>query len=461
MSLVFDGAQTITMDGREPCNIPITVDGDRIVGVGLEPRADATIVDLGGLTLIPGMLDLHTHMGGGDNAIGHGDEATTFRMNEPLIKAVIDSVEAAGVTLRSGFTTVREIGSRDYIDVYLRDAQRRGQIEAPRILATGPAIAMTGGHGSHWDPTRTADGIGGVVRRVRELVHNRVDIIKVVSADGPETLGKWWTVQSTPEELNAAFAEARRLGRRTAAHAMGGEAIGNVARAGVDTVEHGWYLTEESCQLMKKHGTCLVPTIGNFVDIITFGPQLEMPWAVMMADDEKAVFDRLRMAIEMGVRIVCGSDCGGNESHRHGRNAMELECYVRCGMSPLKAIETATIAAARAMKLDKNVGSIENGKYADFVIIKGDPLSDISLVRTGIVGVIQGGRVIRDDLGLLNDVRLLDPPSTVTTTAIVPDGLSIEKHDHWPLAARRDRRASIDNALPAPEGMLMRAAALR
>jgi adenine deaminase len=130
-------------------------------------------------------------------------------------------------------------------------------------------------------------------------------------------------------------------------------------------------------------------------------------------------------------------------------------------MSPLKAIETATIAAARAMKLDKNVGSIENGKYADFVIIKGDPLSDISLVRTGIVGVIQGGRVIRDDLGLLNDVRLLDPPSTVTTTAIVPDGLSIEKHDHWPLAARRDRRASIDNALPAPEGMLMRAAALR
>jgi imidazolonepropionase-like amidohydrolase len=98
---------------------------------------------------------------------------------------------------------------------------------------------------------------------------------------------------------------------------------------------------------MKEHGTCLVPTIGNFVDIITFGPRLEMPWAVMMADDEEAVFDRLRMAIEMGVRIVCGSDCGGNESHRHGRNAMELECYVRCGMSPLKAIETATIAAAR------------------------------------------------------------------------------------------------------------------
>jgi hypothetical protein len=113
------------------------------------------------------------------------------------------------------------------------------------------------------------------------------------------------------------------------------------------------------------------------------------------------------------------------------------------------------------MKLDKNVGSIETGKYADFVVINGDPLSDISLVRTGVVGVIQGGRVIRDDLGLMNDIRLLDPPSTVTTTAIVPEGLSIEKHDHWPLAVRRDRRVSIDPALPAPERALRRAADLR
>jgi imidazolonepropionase-like amidohydrolase len=461
MSVVFTGGQTITMDGREPTDTPVTIDRDRIVAVGAEARADATVVDLGGRTLIPGMLDLHTHMGGGDNAIGHGDEATTFRMSEPLIKAVIDSVEAAGVTLRSGFTTVREIGSRDYIDVYLREAQRRGQIEAPRILATGPGIAMTGGHGSHWDPTRTADGVDGIVRRVRELVHNRVDIIKVVSADGPETLGKWWTVQSTPEELNAAFAEARRLGRRTAAHAMGGEAIGNVARAGVDTVEHGWYLTEESCQLMKEHGTCLVPTIGNFVDIITFGPTLEMPWAVMMADDEDAVFDRLRMAIEIGVQIVCGSDCGGNESHRHGRNAMELECYVRCGMSPHEALETATIAAARAMKLDDNVGSIEAGKYADFAVINGDPLSDVSLLRTDVVGVVQGGRVIRDDLGLMNELRLLYPPSTVTTTAIVPGGMSVEKHDYRPLAFRRGSQVPIDRALPSPVRAPERAAARR
>lgn len=433
MSVVFTGGQTVTLDGGEPADTPITVEGDRIVAVGEEPDSGATVVDLGGRTLIPGMLDVHTHMAGGDNAIGRGDEATTFRMSEPLIKATIDSVEAAGVTLRSGFTTVREIGARDYIDVFMRDAQRAGQIDAPRMLATGPGIAMTGGHGEHWDPTRTADGVDGMVRRVRELVHNRVDIVKVVSADGPETLGEWWTAQSTPEELNAAFAEARRLGRRTASHAMGGEAIGNVVRAGVDTVEHGWYLTEESCQLMKEHGTFLVPTIGNFVDIITFGPKLEMPWAVMMADDEDPVFDRLRMAIEIGVPIICGSDCGGNEAHRHGRNAMELECYVRCGMTPLEALATATIDAARAMKLDENVGSIEVGKYADFVVIDGDPLNDVSLLRTGVVGVVQGGRVIRDDLGLMSDVRVLHPPSTVTTTAIVPDGISVEEHDHRPL----------------------------
>ena len=432
MSVVFTGGQIVTMDGRDPSDLPVTLEGDRIVALGEQPAAGATVVDLGGRTLIPGMLDLHTHMAGGDNAIGYGDEATTFRMGEPLIKAVIDSVEAAAVTLQSGFTTVREIGARDYIDVYLREAQRAGQIHSPRILATGPGIAMTGGHGSHWAPDDTADGTVAMVRRVRELVHNRVDIVKVVSADGPETLGEWWTVQSTEEELTAAFTEAKRLGRRTAAHAMGGEAIGNVVRAGGDTVEHGWYLSEESCELMKEHGTCLVPTIGNFLDIITFGPTLQMPWAVMMGDDEDAVFDRLRMAHEIGVKIVCGSDCGGNESHRHGRNALELELYVRCGMSSLDALASATIEAARAMSLDGQVGSIEVGKYADFAIIDGDPLADVSLLRTGVVGVVQGGRVIRDDFGLMNDVRLLSPPSTVTATAIVPDGLSVEAHDHRP-----------------------------
>jgi imidazolonepropionase-like amidohydrolase len=241
---------------------------------------------------MPGLIDLHTHIVGGDNAIGHGDEATTFKMSDPLIKAVLDSVEAAQVTLNAGITTVREIGSRDFIDVYLRAAQAAGQIEAPRILATGPGVFMTGGHGNFWQPDRPADGIAEVVKRVRELVHNKVDVIKVVSADGPETLGSWTTVQSTREEIAAAFAEAKRLGRRTASHAMGPDAIRNVVLGGGDTVEHGWYLTEESCRLMIEHGTYLIPTLGNVVDIIHKGGALQMPWTAMMAEDEPAIFER-------------------------------------------------------------------------------------------------------------------------------------------------------------------------
>jgi len=420
MSIVLVGARLLVGDGSEIDDAVVEFENGRITSVGGPgSRADADVaVDLEGRTLLPGLIDLHTHMVGGDNAIGLGDEATTFKMSDPLIKAVLDSVEAAGVTLHAGITTAREIGSRDYIDVYLRAAQAAGQIEAPRILATGPGVFMTGGHGNFWQPDRAADGVAEVVKRVRELVHNKVDVIKVVSADGPETLGRWTTVQSTPEEIAAAFTEAKRLGRRTASHAMGPDAIRNVVLGGGDTVEHGWYLTEESCRLMAERGTYLIPTLGNVVDIIHKGPSLQMPWTAMMAEDEPAIFERHAMAVELGVKIAMGSDCGGNEARQHGSNADELQCYVRCGMSPMAAITSATLGAARAVWLDDEVGSVEPGKLADLVIVDGDPLADISLLVSGIVGVVQSGRVVRDDLGLLADVRRGAAMRNGTRTAV-------------------------------------------
>jgi len=212
-------------------------------------------------------------------------------------------------------------------------------------------------------------------------------------------------VQTTREEAEACFAEARRLGRQTASHAMGVEGIKNVVLSGVDTVEHGWYMDESSCHLMIEHGTTLVGTLSNVVAIIHNGPDLFMPWASMMAADEAAVFERHKMAVELGVTIAMGSDCGGNESHRHGQNALELECYVRCGMSPTQAITSATMGGAAVMRMSDAIGTIEPGKLADLVVIDGDPLSDISLARTGVVGVVQDGRVIRDDLGLMDELR--------------------------------------------------------
>lgn len=420
MRVELRGARVIVGDGRDLDEASVLVDGDRIESVGSDGTVDVTI-DLEGYALIPGFIDLHTHMVGGDNAIGHGDEATTFKMSDPLAKAVLDSVDAAWVTLQAGVTSAREIGARDYLDVFLKKAQASRQIDGPRMLTTGPAIAMTGGHGNHWDPAGTADGVVEVVKRVRELVANGVDVIKVVSSDGPETLGRWWTVQSTPEEIDAAFVEARRLGRRTAAHSMGGEAITNVVGAGVDTVEHGWYLSEQSARLMADRGTWLVPTLGNVVDIIRKGPALEMPWATMMAQDEEAIFNRMRMALEVGVRFAMGSDCGGNESRHHGCNVDELPLYVRCGMSPLDAIRSATLDAARAVRIDSLVGSIEAGKFADFVVLDGDPTADVSVVVSGVVGVVQGGEVVRDDLGLLETWRRSTPSRTRTSTAVGAD----------------------------------------
>jgi len=345
-------------------------------------------------------------------------------MYRPLVAYVLDSIEAGLVTLNAGVTTVRDTQSRAYIDVHMRDAQRVGQIEGPRIVACGECLYMTGGHGSFFNPENAADGVSGVIRRLRELVGKHVDWVKIVSADDPQVEGRWESEEFTLEVIAAVVSEARRLKRNTMAHAMGPVGISNCVAAGVRTVEHGWYLDEENCDAMVRSGTYLVPTLANVGDIVRKGPALRMSWAPAIADDEPASREHHRMAIEKGVRIVMGTDCGGTEAHLHGSNCDELVCYVECGMSPSQAIVSGTSGAAEALELQDEIGTIEEGKLADIVVIDGDPLSDITLVATGVVGVIQQGRVIRDDLGLLEAMRVrANKPRLQTTTAIDPVAL--------------------------------------
>ncbi len=412
MSTAFVGAHLIIGDGRDFDHGSVKIENGRIAEVrtdGQSISADMT-VDLAGRALLPGFMDLHDHMVGGDNQIAHGDEWISFRMSDPLQIATLETVAAARRTLQAGVTSAREIGARDYIDVALKKAQARGEIEAPRLIAAGPGVWMTGGHGSFWRPGVGADGAGAIIHRVREMVANGCDVIKTVSSDGPETCGNWDSPQYTRAEVAAAFAEAKRLGRQPAAHAMGNDGINNVVLSGVGTVEHGWYLTEENCHNMVTKGTYLIPTLGNVIDILRKGPSLGMSWAEMMAEDEEAIFARHRMAVELGVNIAMGSDCGGNEARLHGDNLLELECHVRAGMTPMQAIVSGTLEPAKAMNVTDEIGTIETGKLADLVVIDGDPTSDITLTRTALVGVVQGGAVKRDDLGLLSGLAI-DPGS--------------------------------------------------
>jgi imidazolonepropionase-like amidohydrolase len=408
--IALAGGHVITGTGESLDDGLVVIEDERIVSVGSSNSAtgaDVTI-DLEGRALLPGLIDVHIHMVGGDKSIGFDDKPPLMRTDPPAVaEALLEGVSAARTMLRAGFTTVREVGGRDYHDVSLRNAQRSGLVEGPRILASGPGVFPTGGLGAHLEPDAGVNSDEDAVRRVREMVARGVDVIKIVSADGPQQLGKYWTVFPTREEIESVFREATRLGRVKAAHAMGSEAIEDVCAAGTDTVEHGWYMSEQNCQTLITHGAYLVPTVSNVWAIVKRGPELKMPWAPMIASEERDILDRLRMAIEMGVKIAMGTDVGGNVAHRYGDNAKELEIYVDCGMSPMEAVMAGTLEAARAIHRDEIVGSIEPGKIADLIVIDGDPLTDIGLTRTGIAAVVQGGVLVRDDLGVFDGLRAL------------------------------------------------------
>jgi imidazolonepropionase-like amidohydrolase len=387
-------AHVVVGDGRTLDDGVVVLDGDRIESVSADGPVvregiDLT-VDLEGRTLLPGLIDCHIHMVGGDKTLGFDGEPPIIRTDQVAVtKALLEGVAAARTTLRSGFTTVREVGGRDYHDVALKRAQRAGLVEGPRMLASGPGVWPTGGSGAHLEPNVGVDGDVDARKRVRELVERGVDVIKIVSADGPPDADPGAVVYPTEDEVAAIFAEATRLGKVKAAHAMAPEGI--------------------------EHGAYLVGTLSNAWAMVNHGREIGFPWTPMMERDLPDIQARYRMAIELGVKIAVGTDVGGNPTHWYGESARELEAYAECGMSPLDAIAAATLEAARAIRLDASVGSIEAGKLADLVVIDGDPLSDVSLTRTGVVAVLQGGTAYRDDLGLFLSARgrTADEPAAV------------------------------------------------
>src|SRR6476659_2363311 len=256
----------------------VVVDGDRIESVGEDEPAGNSYdfqVDLEGRTLLPGLIDCHIHMVGGDKTLGFDGEPPIIRTDQHAVtKALLEGVAAARTTLRSGFTTVREVGGRDYHDVALKRAQRAGLVEGPRMLASGPGVWPTGGSGAHLEPNVGVDGDVDARRRVRELVERGADVIKIVSADGPPGVDPGATVYPTEDEVRAIFAEAPRLGKIRAAHAMAPEAIDMVVRAGTNTVEHAWYMNEENCHTLLQSDAYLVGTLSNAWAMVNHGREV-------------------------------------------------------------------------------------------------------------------------------------------------------------------------------------------
>ena len=403
MDLLFLRATVLDGTGRLIDDGALLVREGRIDAVGptreLESRRrddGVRIVDLHGRTLMPGLIDTHVHFAGGD--------FVPNREGEPVALAALRTAEAATRTLRAGITTVRVAGSRDFLDVDVRNAITAGVLAGPRVLACGRGITTTGGHYHDWCAVE-ADGVDEVRHAVRAHLKRGVDAVKMMLSPGIATAGADPSgEQFTLAEVRAAVEEAHKAGRRVLSHAIGLGAIRQGIAAGVDSIDHGFYLDEEQAAAMKAKGIYLVPTFGPAYYYLH--KRLAEPWRIERAKAIEAVHARaFAVALAAGLPIAMGSDCGAQSRMPNGENALELELMVRHGMRPMDAIVAGTREAARLTGILDQVGTLEAGKIADVIVIDGNPLDDIERARTGVRLVVQAGVVRRDDDGLAPERR--------------------------------------------------------
>lgn len=379
-------------------NAVVLISGDRITAAGskLAIPAGAQVIDLGNKTLLPGLIDSHTHITGAPEDAGYSLIAKS------VPRMTLQGAKNALVTLRAGFTTIRDVGADNYTDIGLRDAINDGDVPGPRILASGPPLSITGGH---CDDTMhapeykitslgVADGADEAMKVTRRNIKFGADVIKICATGGVLSFGDDpRTSQYTLEELKAIISDAHRLGRKTAAHAHGGDGIKLSVLAGVDSIEHGSYIDEEGIKLMKEHKTYLVPTLylGNW--LIENAEAIKLPKPLL--EKAKVVLPTARVnigkAIKAGVPIAFGTDAA---VYPHGLNAREFGVLVKLGMTPAQAIRTATVNAADLLGWSDKVGSIEAGKYADLIAVDGKPLKDVKTLEQ-VQWVMKGGAVVK------------------------------------------------------------------
>ena len=389
-TVVLSGARIIDGTGAEPVRgRSVVVENGIITGVVEDARAPrGNGMDLAGHTLLPGLINCHVHLCFGAEA----DPVRPLR-EEPLALTAIKALLRARETARAGVTTVRDLGGREYVEIAARRAIQEGLIDGPRIVAAGRPVCMTGGHG-HW-LGREADGPDDARKAVREQLKAGADVIKIIATGGVMTPGvEPGSPQMTLDEMRAAIEEARKAGRRTAAHAMAATGIGDAIAAGITSIEHGIYLTEEIVAHMRRDGTFLVPTLNAPAAIAAGGiaagiPQFMVRKSELVVPPHVASF---QLAHRAGVRIAAGAD-SGTPLNFHGSLLPELTLMVKYGMTPLEAIRSATVTAADCLGLAEVTGRVAPGYAADLIAVAGDPAERIEALAD-LKLVLVNGRVI-------------------------------------------------------------------
>jgi imidazolonepropionase-like amidohydrolase len=394
--ITLAAARVLDVDsGKLLENRIVRVDNGMIVAVETRQPGQTVDFDLGDVTLLPGLIDAHTHLIG-------GEEETPFdSLRETAARAAIEGVANARKTLAAGFTTVRDLGSRDFADVALRDAIAEGKVPGPRMLVAVRSLSSTGGHGDRNDLPEDihvdrfsgiADGPDAIRQKVRENVKFGANWIKILATGGVMSAGTDpRSADYTEEELRAAVEAAKEKGRDVAAHAHGTEGIRRAVVAGVRSIEHSSMLDDETIRLIKEKKVFVVPNPYTNAYMLERGEA--GGYQTYQIDKAREIFKlkmaSLRRAIRADLQVAYGTDAGVQP---HGVNGKQFALYVEAGMTPLQAIQSATVVNARLLRMEGKIGTLKAGAFADLIAVRGNPLSDVKLLEQPVF-VMKGGNI--------------------------------------------------------------------